>query len=303
MWVSATYAMIMSYPSLIFLLWSGPVQPRERFRFLDSLPVSRRLWLAFRVTPILLALAGGYAIGIYANLFGARADNFNKVYISAGREWPPTRVTSSCAAPNVSPPLDFWLPASGGVAPVVTAPWGESYQTPVVRIYGYGVYNPYGVGCANSRRFLDWQYERASMAVYGRLMPKNDPNVTAPPRLRLRILDVGGFLAFGLLAMLPMMMNDWWRFQRLRKWLRSSLVSAVLGLAYAALMASLVNRFPASPVQLASWMLPQSLAIVVCVCIAAPCAVYWLMQRLLLASEIGTWGQASQSAWEIGRKL
>jgi hypothetical protein len=170
--------------------------------------------------------------------------------------------------------------------------------------------DPYGVGCANTQRFFNWQYERASMAVYGRPMPKHDPRAKARPLARSLILNAGAMLVMALLVTLPIICNDSWRFQRMRRSVRYTLMGVVLGVLFLfALLPSFSKNLsglvflPANLVQGLSWWLPDSLALVVVLSVVCPIAMYLLVQRIFLASEITTWGQSTQSTWEIGRKL
>jgi hypothetical protein len=298
-WFVILFNMTFSGPwfSAVLFLWAGSIQSRERYRFLDSLPVSRRVLLAARVVLLVAPLVLGYVVGI--NLGFAGTNPWNKIYISAGREWPPTRNINQCGTLNVTPPLEYWRPATNGTAPSVQAPWGESYQLPVVRVYGYEVYNPYGVGCGNSKRFLDWQYERASLAVYGKPMPKNDARVTAPVHIRTEILNIGGILSCSLMVILPLYVNDWWRFQRLQKSIRYTALTIVIAAYFAVLLlpsylpgAKERSFVPSNAMQVLSWWLPDSMAAVIPICILVPLALYFLTERVFLRSEIAMWDSA-----------
>jgi len=70
-------------------------------------------------------------------------------------------------ASAVRPPLEFWRVAPHGTSPLIQAPWGESWQPETMSFGGIAIYNPYGMGPGNSRRFFEWQYLRATEAVYG----------------------------------------------------------------------------------------------------------------------------------------
>jgi hypothetical protein len=295
-WFAVLFNMTFSGPwfSSLLFLWVGPIQARERYRFLDSLPVSRRLLLAARIVPMLIAMTGGYLTGVLVG-WGSGFNSWAKVYITAGRGWPPTAVDSSCATLNVVPPLDYWRPAAGGAAPLVQAPWGETYQLRVVRVHGFDVYNPYATGCHNTARFQDWQYERASMAVYGRLMPKNDAKVKARPRARTWILNVGAILTLALLVVFPILMIDWWRLQKLSKGVRRTVIWVYLGGVFGASVLPILIGFrdiiylPSNAVQVLSWWLPDNMALVILLAAGAPCVIYWALQRVFLASEIVAW--------------
>jgi len=70
-------------------------------------------------------------------------------------------------ASSLRPPLEFWHVAPQGKAPLIQAPWRESWQPETMRLGGITLYNPYSMGPDNSRRFFEWQYLRATEAVYG----------------------------------------------------------------------------------------------------------------------------------------
>jgi len=296
-WFAVLFNLTFTGPwtSALLFLVIGPMQTRERLRWLDPLPFSRRLILAARLAPSLLALAGGYLMGVHFGLAGGWIGVPNRVLMTTSREWPPLRETS-CAALNVAPPIDYWRPARGG-APIVRTPWGETYQPPVVRVFSFNVYNPYGVGCENTKHFLDWQYERASLAVYGRLMPRDQAHLRAVPRLRTQVLNVGTMLACGMLLMLPVMMADWWRVRRLPVWLRYGLAGMVAVAFFAVALGPIVapgfrNILGAAPeaAQWLSWWMPEGLAMVSIVAAVVPLTIYRVMERVFPGSEWTAWG-------------
>jgi hypothetical protein len=100
---------------------------------------------------------------------------------------------------EIRPPLEFWRT---GEAPVIESPWGETWRPATVRLLGVAIYNPYSFGPANSARFFEWQFRRATEAVYGQAMdyadykrdrprtpPADAPGAVGDPEsLRLRVL-------------------------------------------------------------------------------------------------------------------
>ena len=74
----------------------------------------------------------------------------------------------------VPPPLEFWRIAQQGKAPLIQSPWHESWQARIMPVAGLAVYNPYGWDRGNSRRFVEWQYLRATDAVYGQPVELRD---------------------------------------------------------------------------------------------------------------------------------
>jgi hypothetical protein len=113
-----------------------------------GLPVRRGALLAVILLPSVMAFLLGVLLG---NWFGER---------------PPIRMewSASHRVPDVRPPLEFWRT---GKAPIIESPWGESWQPETVRLRGVAIYNPYSFGPGSSERFCDWQFRRATEAVYG----------------------------------------------------------------------------------------------------------------------------------------
>jgi hypothetical protein len=133
-----------SYSLLVFaFLWAPSFAPN---RFLLGLPVSRRLILAATMAPAVAALLAGAALS------------------SA-----PDQNVGERNPPGLSVPIYFLSPD----VPVIVAPWGETAEAPVQWrgpwFMGSGrLYNPYWVGPENSERFAQWQFQRATSAIYGR---------------------------------------------------------------------------------------------------------------------------------------
>jgi len=127
----------------------------ERLEWLLVLPVSRRRLLPMMLLPglcfvVATVLAAGYLR-------------------SAGKD--PVVSTTGPGTPNVLVPATFWNWAWGWEAPVIQAPWGETTQPKTFIRLGFALYNPYSAAPHNSARFLDWQFARATEAVYGRAVP------------------------------------------------------------------------------------------------------------------------------------
>ena len=283
-----------AWTSALLFVWTGPIRQREQQRWLDPLPVSRRLLFRVRTAPLQIALAAGYLVGSQVGMAGGWMGTSHMISLGTGRSWPTNRVTSSCETLNVTPPIDYWKPARGSV-PIVRAPWGETYQPPVVRVYGMNVYNPYATGCENSHRFMDWQYERASTDVYGRPMPVSDVGVVAVPRVRTRILNLGGILTFSMLTMFPLVGFDWWRFRHFPRWLRYGIMGAALAAFPVVFLAPIAGKggieAPQHAMQWLSWWLPDNLALPVALAILLPTATYWAVERMFLRTEWIAWNR------------
>jgi hypothetical protein len=132
---------------------------RSQLQWVGGLPISSRVHLLLLLTPlitVLLAFAGGHAIERAAFGFvDEMADG--AVYNREG-----VRSTSLSRVRMV-----YWRTASGGRVPLVTSPWGETVRPDAITVGGRTLYNPYSATKANSERFAEWQFQRATTAVYG----------------------------------------------------------------------------------------------------------------------------------------
>lgn len=139
---------------------------RNKLRWLLHLPISSRKleWVAWGPTAavILLGLmlnSGMNALGMSALLSVDEA----AVYTRANAD--------ESGTSNIRVPAGYWHWARGGSVPAIEAPWGERYQPESRGWRSFVVYNPYSVGRENSQRFLEWQFARATAAVYGQAIP------------------------------------------------------------------------------------------------------------------------------------
>lgn len=253
-----------SNPFMLLLLGFQWTAIRTRFRWLLSLPVSPRILICAGALPTLLAICGGYAVNIR-------------------RPWTPepdtrgltvrTSEESDCKTPNVLPSLEYWIPVRSAKAPPIEAPWGETFQPPVNRVMGIDIYDPYAVGCDNSRRFLEWQFNRATITIYGHSIPldkKVDFEVerTAISGLRTQLVTIASLMAFSLLSLLIAMSFDWHRTRRLPETVR---VVGAAAVPTAFLVWITIGDI--DPIQWVSWRLPVNTA----AAIAVECAVLALL--------------------------
>jgi hypothetical protein len=190
---------------------------------------------------------------------------------------------SGCETPNVLPSLEYWIPAKSGRAPVIRSPWGETFQPPAYRESGFVVYNPYAVGCDNSRRFLEWQFNKATVAIFGRpiALDKNvDPYVEQTPVTEggRQLIDIAAIIGFSMLSMLIAMVFDWSRFRALPNWLRAAIMSLV-GAAACGLFL-LAATFKLDVIQWIAWTLPASPTGAIAVLFLALTLLYLAIDRL-----------------------
>jgi hypothetical protein len=156
----------LEYSFCISMVVYAPI--RLRMQWLEALPVPRRAFLLAALVPVVLPVAIGAAFTV------------------AGRDVVSAAPRSGTRSVQV--PLEYWRHAPGGVAPVVTAPWGETFRPKPETFLRYPLYNPYAVGPETSARFVEWQYRRAREAVSGHPFTK----------ARMRVLYVAAVLALSL---------------------------------------------------------------------------------------------------------
>jgi hypothetical protein len=98
------------------------------------------------------------------------------------------------------------VPETG--AELIASPWGETARPDTLTLLGMTVFNPFTSHEENSQRFIEWQFERATTAVYGRPLTlaaydadgaRHLSRVTSSPRMLL--LNGGVLLIVFLLLM------------------------------------------------------------------------------------------------------
>jgi hypothetical protein len=165
----------------------------RRVEWLALLPISRRRLLFMMVLP-------GIAILLVAPFVIARFGDA-----------PPTPVVSTTSGtPDVQVPATYWHWATDEDGAVIRSPWGEETHPKTYLRLGLPFYNPYSVAPKNSTRFREWQFARATEAVYGRRLPLAQaaellkPDwVPATRQFRTKcIAALGGLLMFLLMLLL-----------------------------------------------------------------------------------------------------
>jgi len=258
---------------------------RTQFRWLFTLPIPRTALLAIVMLPTLLGLSAGYAINIrlpwlplpYLRGVGVRNAR------NAGRLLRRDDKHPDCKTPNVLPSLEYWIPVQSGKTLLITAPWGETVQPPIDRVMGLNIYNPYAVGCDSSRRFLEWQFQRAAVAIYGRSIPLDqrvDPYVerTAISSLRTQLVTIACVIGFSMVSLVIAMLFDWHRIRLLPDWVRVAMRWVVGATAFALLL--WMSFGDIDPIQWVSWTLPVSLPGALAAAIVALLVLYAAIDRL-----------------------
>jgi len=177
--------------------------PRLPWAF--GLPVRRGALLAAALLHWVTLLLLGVVLG---NWFAPKAP--------IRMEW-----SASHRVPDVRPPLEFWRT---GKAPIIESPWGESWQPETVRLRGIAVYNPYSFGPGSSERFCDWQFRRATEAVYGEAIDYayyKSHRLGVRPLLRqarFAILNLSVCACWVMLLVNLVLAALHWRFRRAFEW-------------------------------------------------------------------------------------
>ena len=163
---------------------------RQRTAWLATLPLSHRARLAVIVIPFCLLPLAGLAIGraLPSRDGGDRRMSADAAYtyIQQGRYyWSPTRV-----------PLTYWLrmptrPLPAGATRIsqhveIVAPWGERVVADTFSILGTTYFDPFTTTNENSTRFVEWQFAKATTAVYGQPISRRvyeDESIALPPHV------------------------------------------------------------------------------------------------------------------------
>jgi hypothetical protein len=135
---------------------------RARLQWLHTLPVPRTALMSVTLTPavlLLLAVLLGAAVAGPALLPQGNALN---------KDGPHEYSRDHDFDRRTRVPLAFWRVASAGEEPTVRAPWGETTATDTITLPGLMLYNPYSVRNGSSPELMEWQFQRASVAVHGR---------------------------------------------------------------------------------------------------------------------------------------
>ncbi|MEP6781294.1 MAG: hypothetical protein ABJC26_15460 [Gemmatimonadaceae bacterium] len=159
----------MSLLYFSILVSSGYSLIRERTRWLRALPIAHRTRLLIPLVPVL-------ALGVLVPLTGLRIPNgFGNFERSLFYGAPATYKHGERYFDSPTKvPLQYWHRAPNNVAPTITAPWGETSPAYTFQGPGLVLYNPYSSIEGSSERFIDWQFARATIAVYGKAIPRSE---------------------------------------------------------------------------------------------------------------------------------
>ncbi len=163
-------------------------------RWLALLPLSHSTRLRLAIGPLLIAGVGGTAIGMAAGEYFS-PEQYNLTMRSQTTftpgEWrqSPSRVS-----------LSYWHIAARHEQPVIVAPWGERVPADTVSAFGQTRFNPYTSRKSSSEQFIEWQFQRATEAVYGQSLTQAEykalparerpPSVMQQPAARVLLLGI-----------------------------------------------------------------------------------------------------------------
>jgi len=107
-----------------------------------------------------------------------------------------------------------------GRDPIIAAPWGEAIAADTITILGVMLANPFSTDEKSSKRFVEWQFERATSAVFGRsiTMTSYDSSSALPPSVlstpRMQLLNAAAIVSSLLLLLAVTELTHWKLFTR-----------------------------------------------------------------------------------------
>jgi len=181
-----------------------PGMARRASRWLWGLPISRRTLLAITIFPYLVCISGSFAVGAWLRVFDRGWDVPVVMYDQNTRH------------------VECWRFSRAAEAPVVQAPWGETAQPAGRRFLAWVAYNPFVVMPRSTPQFVEWQFQRATEAIYGRPIPsaeyrKLDRRSLRPLSLQWRAVlwNTALVLAVAMLGIFCFTIWEWPPFTRL----------------------------------------------------------------------------------------
>ncbi len=186
--IGGMWVLYLSLYSVMILL---PV--RHQTRWMYALPFSPRKFLWINMACFLVPFLGGLLVG---KVVLSRMVDFESPNSQSPRLQHQFRYRT-----NVS--LAFWQPLPNGQEPIIQAPWGETSPANTLPVFGVTLYNPYSADTSRTKRFLDWQFERATTVIYGRAISfaqYDSGKVVLPSRVtrNARTFILGGALVVTL---------------------------------------------------------------------------------------------------------
>jgi hypothetical protein len=294
-------------PYVILYLMMSLSMARNGTKWLAAYPLSNRMRLWCVLVP-------GIIVGLLCLQLGMFTSRlFFHEHRSMGRYAPEVPYDRD----NVTRvPLEYWPHSRGGVVPTITSSWGDIAVADTFSVAGLTLYNPYSTRTGNSARFIEWQFGRATTAVYGHPMSiasykRAEENGTLPPRVldspSMRILNLAIIiaLALGVAASSELTFSRRLAGRGIRSFvLQLSVMSPFLALLGVELE---YGRYPASEVVVpivehALWrltqILPTNLVLLTLIAAMPALAIYALLEWQFGESENVA---AHASVWKAGR--
>jgi hypothetical protein len=270
---------------------------RRGLRWLIHLPISARKlsWVIW--TPTTAAAIVGLSLTAAA-VSGLEQPQKAAVTLGHSRSWTPFDRSNAdeSGTMNVQIPAGYWRWARGGSAPVIEAPWGESYRPETSTRWRLAFYNSYSVGRESSQRFLEWQFRRATQAVYGQAIAVSQSEDLARMKTTLqqpkaRVIITALVVLYFLIQMCALHLSGWKRIHYTRAGFRALLATAPMFTVFLLVLAPfprfgdggfLIERVLlhlAGPLADHLWMLALMFV---------PMAgLYWLAEKLWRENEFG----------------
>jgi hypothetical protein len=292
--------LLMVLQSVFYLFWIIIFLPllwinvRKHICGLGAFPIARRTILLFALMPMLLSLEVGHVKRTYLH------DFIGDMSILPTQDW---RQGYSefyrGGMRNILPPLAFWKPVHSDKAPWIAAPWGETFQPPILEALGFKIYNPYAVGKDNSRRFFDWQFAIATNAVYGKTLPQSeikslwisryDHRPILPTKFHIAYSSLNIGLVMILLSCIELFNLPC--FHKFRKSIRIFGILVLISIVAAIVLFLIVVKihisyYDALPL-IISWALPDNLPAAIGIAVASLALLYWILDVLFRKAECG----------------
>jgi hypothetical protein len=262
---------------------------RTGLRWLIHLPISARklLWVVW--APTTAAVIIGLTLTAAA-VSGLEQPHKAAVTLEHSRSWAPLDKSNAdeSGTMNVQVRAGYWRWARGGSAPVIEAPWGESYRPETSTRWRLAFYNPYSVGRESSQRFLEWQFLRATQAVYGQAIPVSQIEDLARMKTtlqqpRARVIIPALVLLYFLIQMCALHLSGWKRIRYTRAGFRAWLATAPMFAAFLLVLAPF-PRFGDGGFLIETLLL----------CLAGPLADHLWMLALMLVPMAGLYWLAEK---------
>lgn len=154
-------------PQYLVLVFQTGLFVRSSTRWLQALPLSHKTLLRVTLATTVVPFAVGMMITVW---FRPSFLPISKPTVGFG----PRYLDDQGRFFGTNVPLEYWKPVSGARPPVIRAPWGETVYPKPLSILGLRFYNPYASSQANTKPFIEWQFENATQALTGRRIAQSD---------------------------------------------------------------------------------------------------------------------------------